>query len=77
MQNFEKLAALGAQGVAVGAMAAWLGFVFITRPGAGGGIDARAHFCLAASSFALFLWLAAAHWWMGAQLKRGPDSIRG
>jgi hypothetical protein len=75
--NFEKMAALGAQGVAGGAMAAWAGLVFITRPGPGGGIDARAHLCLAAASFALLAWLAAAHWWMGAQLKRGPDSIRG
>lgn len=77
MQNFEKLAALGAQAVAGGALAAWAGFVFITRPGPGGGIDARAHIAVAAASFALVLWLAAAHWWMGAQLKGGPDSIRG
>ena len=77
MKNFEKLAALGAQGVAAGAMVAWLGLVFITRPGPGGGIDARAHLCLTAATFVLFLWLAAAHWWMGSQLKTGPASIRG
>ena len=77
MKNFEKLAALGAQGVAAGAMLAWLGLVFITRPGAGGGFDARGHLCLIGATFMLFAWLAAAHWWMGAQLKRGPISIRG
>ena len=77
MQNFEKLAALGAQGVAAGAMVAWLGLVFITRPVPAGGIDARAHLCLIGATFVLFAWLAAAHWWMGSQLKRGPDSIRG
>ncbi len=77
MQKFEKLAALGAQGVAAGAMAAWVGMVLFLRPSSTGGMDARGHLCAAAATFVLFSWLAAAHWWMGAQLKRGPDSIRG
>ena len=77
MPNFEKLAALGAQAVAIGAMAAWLGFLFVTRPGPTGGFTPVLHMCLAAATFMLFSWLALAHWWMGAQLKRGPDSIRG
>jgi hypothetical protein len=77
MQNIEKLGALGAQGVAGGAMLAWLGLVYVTRPVSSGGIDAVLHLCLAAASFMPFALLAAAHWWFGMQLKRGADSIRG
>lgn len=77
MPNFEKLAALGAQGVAGGAMVAWLAFLYVTRPGPTGGFTPVLHMCLAASTFMLFGWLALAHWWMGAQLKRGRVSIVG
>lgn len=77
MENFEKLAALGAKGVGAGALVAWLGFVFVTRPVSSGGIDAVSHLCLAAASFMPFALLSAAHLWFGAQLTRGADSIRG
>lgn len=75
--QFEKLAALGAQGVAGGAMAAWLGFVFLIRPVATGGMDARGWFAASAAAFVVLALVAAAHAWFGAQLKRGPDSILG
>lgn len=75
--NFEKMAALGAQGVAGGAFVAWLGFVFVTRPVATGGIDAVSHVALSAAAFVPFAMLAATHAWLGWQLRRGPESIRG
>ena len=75
--NIEKLGALGAQGVAVGSMLAWVGLVFITRPVSTGGINASSHFCLAAAAFMPFALMAVAHAWFGHQLKRGSDSIRG
>jgi hypothetical protein len=75
--NVEKMAALGAQGVAGGAFVAWLGLVFVTRPVATGGIDAVTHLSLAAASFVPFAMLAAAHAWLGWQLKRGAAPIRG
>jgi hypothetical protein len=77
MPNFEKMAALGALGVAGGAMLAWLGLVFVTRPVPSGGIDAVTHLALMAASFMPFALLSAAHFWFGAQLRRGADSIRG
>lgn len=77
MANFEKLAALGAKGVAGGAMLAWLGLVYGTRPVSTGGIDAVTHLCLAAATFAVFGMVALAHLYLGAQLARGADSIRG
>lgn len=77
MQNFEKLAALGAKGVAGGALAAWLGFVLVTRPVSSGGIDAVLHLALSAAAFVPLAFAAAAHWWLGQQLTRGADSIRG
>ena len=75
--NFEKLAALGAQGVAAGAMAAWAGLVYLIRPVPSGGMDARGWFAASAAAFVVFALLAAAHAWFGAQLKKGPDSIIG
>ena len=75
--NFEKMAALGAQGVAGGAMLAWLGLVFVTRPVATGGIDAVTHMALAAAAFVPLVMIAATHAWLGWQLKRGAESIRG
>lgn len=75
--QFEKLAALGAQGVAAGTVAAWLGFVYLIRPVASGGIDARGWFAGSAAAFVVFALIAAAHAWFGAQLKKGPDSILG
>ncbi|MCE9600632.1 MAG: hypothetical protein K8S21_00275 [Gemmatimonadetes bacterium] len=75
--NIEKLGALGAQGVAAGAMLAWVGLVYVTRPVSSGGIDPVAHLCLAAASFAPLALMAAAHAWFAQQLKHGPDSIRG
>lgn len=75
--NFEKLAALGAQGVAAGSMAAWLGFVFVIRPVATGGMDARGWFAGSAAAFVVLALVAAAHAWFGAQLRKGPDSILG
>jgi hypothetical protein len=77
MQNFEKMAALGALGVAGGSMFAWLGLAFVTRPVSSGGIDAVTHLALMAASFMVFTLLALAHFWFGVQLKRGADSIRG
>ncbi len=77
MKNFEKLAALGALGVAGGAIAAWLGFVFVTRPVSSGGIDATLHVAVAAAALVVFALLSAAHLYMGLQLRRGPESIRG
>jgi hypothetical protein len=75
--NFEKLAALGAQGVAAGAMVAWAGLVYFVRPSPSGGMDARGWLATSAAAFVVFALLAAAHAWFGAQLKRGPDSILG
>ncbi len=77
MEKLEKMAALGAMGVAAGAMLAWLGFAFVTRPVSSGGIDAVTHLALMAATFMVFGLLALAHVWFGVQLKRGADSIRG
>ncbi len=77
MENFEKLAALGAKGVAGGSMAAWLGFVYFVRPVPTGGIDATLHLAVAAASFAVFGLMAAAHAWFGHQLSRGAIPIDG
>jgi len=77
MQNFEKLAALGALGVAGGAMAAWLGFVWFIRPVPTGGIDVTSHFVAASASLAVFGLTAAAHAWFAQQLNRGAESITG
>ncbi len=77
MENFEKLAALGAKGVAGGAMAAWLGFAFFTRPVSSGGVDPVTHLAIMASTFMVFGMLALSHFWFGMQLAKGKDSIRG
>jgi hypothetical protein len=77
MERLEKLAALGALGVAGGAMAAWLGFVWFTRPVATGGMEPVTHFAMIAASFVVFAMVAAAHLWLGLQLRRGPESITG
>lgn len=75
--SIEKLGALGAQGVAAGAMLAWVGLVYVTRPVSSGGIDPVAHLCLAAAAFMPLALTAAAHAWFAQQLRHGPDSIRG
>lgn len=77
MQNFEKLAALGAQGAAGGLVAAWLGFVWFIRPVSSGGIDPTSHLVAAAAAFVVFGLLSAAHFWFGWQLKRGAVPIEG
>lgn len=77
MQNFEKLAALGAKGVAGGAMLAWLGLVVLVRPVSSGGMDATLHLVAASSSFAVFGLMSAAHYWFGHQLSKGAESITG
>lgn len=77
MQNFEKLAALGALGAAGGLIAAWLGFNWFIRPVPTGGLDATLHFATIAATGVVFGWLALAHFWFGAQLKRGAVSITG
>ena len=77
MKNLEKLAALGALGVAGGSFAAWAGFLFLMRPVATGGFDSTGFFALGAASFLVVALMAAAHAWFGIQLRRGPDSIRG
>lgn len=77
MEKFEKLAALGAKGVAGGSMFAWLGFAFLTRPVSSGGVDAVSHLAIIASTFMVFGMVALAHFWMGVQLAKGADSIRG
>jgi hypothetical protein len=75
--NIEKMGALGAQGVAGGAMLAWIGLVYVTRPVSSGGMEPVVHLCLAAASFVPFAVIAAAHFWFGQQLKHGADTIRG
>lgn len=77
MENFEKLAALGAKGVAGGAMAAWLGFAFFTRPVSSGGVDPVSHLAMIAATFMVFGMVALSHFWFGMQLAKGKDSIRG
>jgi uncharacterized membrane protein len=77
MENFEKLAALGAKGVAGGAIAAWLGLVWFIRPVPTGGLDATSHLVAAAATFMVFGLMSAAHLWFGLQLTKGADSIRG
>ncbi len=71
------MAALGAQGVAGGAMLAWLGLMFVTRPVPTGGIDSTLHLCLGAASFAVFGLLSLAHVWFAQQLKVGREPVRG
>lgn len=77
MENFEKLGALGAKAVAGGAVAAWLGFAFLTRPVSSGGVDKVTHMAIMASTFMVFGMLALSHFWFGMQLTKGRDSIRG
>lgn len=77
MENFEKLAALGAQGATGGLVAAWLGFVWFIRPVSSGGIDPTSHLVASAASFVVFGLLALAHFWFGWQLKRGAVPIEG
>lgn len=77
MEHFEKLAALGAKGVAGGSMLAWLGFAFLTRPVSSGGVDAVTHLAMMAATFMVFGMVALAHFWFGMQLTKGADSIRG
>lgn len=77
MQNFEKLAALGALGVAGGAMAAWLGMLWFIRPVSSGGIDPVTHLVAGASTLVVFGMVALAHAWFGVQLKRGALPIEG
>ena len=76
-EQFEKYAALGAKGVDAGALAAWLGFVFVTRPVSTGGIDPTLHLTLSAASFVPFAMISAAHFWFGQQLTTGRDVVRG
>lgn len=71
------MAALGAQGAAGGIIVAWLGFLYLIRPVATGGIDHVNWQVAALSSFMIFGLLALVHLYFGAQLKRGADSIRG
>ena len=75
--RLEKLAALGAMGVAGGAVAGWLGFLWLMRPVPTGGMEPVTYAALIASSFVVVALLSAAHFWFGLQLKRGPDSITG
>jgi hypothetical protein len=75
--EFNKMAALGAQGVAGGAMLAWLGLMYVTRPVPTGGFEPILHLCLGAASFAVFGLLSLAHVWFAQQLKVGRESIRG
>ena len=75
--TFDKMAALGAQGVAGGTILAWLAFVFVTRPVPTGGIDGVLHLTLAAASFVPFAMIAATHAWFAHQLKTGRSVIRG
>ncbi|HRN52161.1 MAG TPA: hypothetical protein PK788_01565 [Gemmatimonadaceae bacterium] len=77
MQNFEKLAALGAKGVAGGAMAAWLGFAALTRPVSSGGVDPVTHLAMMAATFVVFGMVALSHFYFGMQLAKGRDSVRG
>ncbi|MFM8909590.1 MAG: hypothetical protein ACKOH8_03250 [Gemmatimonadota bacterium] len=75
--NFDKWAALGAQGVAGGTIVAWLAFVFVTRPVSTGGIDGVLHLALAAASFVPFAMISVTHAWFAQQLKVGRSVIRG
>ena len=77
MQNFEKMAALGALGAAGGLIVAWLGFSFVIRPVSSGGMDSTSHLVAIAASGMVFGLMAVAHFWFGAQLKSGAASITG
>lgn len=77
MENLQKLGALGAKGVAGGAMAAWLGFAALTRPVSSGGVDPVTHMAMMAATFMVFGMVALSHFWFGVQLTKGRDSIRG
>lgn len=77
MENLQKLGALGAKGVAGGAMAAWLGFAAFTRPVSSGGVDPVTHLATMASTFMVFGMVALSHFWFGVQLIKGRDSITG
>lgn len=77
MENFQKLAALGAKGVAGGSIAAWLGFAYFTRPVPTGGVEPVVHLVMIASTFVVFGMVALSHFWFGVQLSAGKDSIRG
>lgn len=77
MQNFEKMAALGAQGAAGGLIVAWLGFSYFIRPVSSGGMDSTLHLVAVAASGMVFGLMSAAHFWFGAQLKGGASSITG
>lgn len=76
-RDFEQLAGLGALGAAGGIMLAWLAFVWFVRPVPTGGIDGTSHLIVASASFLVFGLLAVVHLWLGAQLRRGPVSVRG
>ncbi len=77
MENIEKMGALGAKAVAGGAVAAWLGFAFLTRPVSSGGVDKVTHMAMMAASFMPFAMIALSHFWFGQQLTKGRDAIRG
>jgi len=75
--QIEKFAALGALGVAGGSLAAWVGFVWITRPVPTGGFDSVGHFAASAAALMVLGLMSAAHLWFGLQLKNGRQSITG
>ena len=75
--DIQKMAALGAQGAAGGIIVAWLGFVWFIHPVSSGGIDQTSWIVAATSTFVIFGLLSAVHLYLGAQLKRGADTIRG
>lgn len=83
-EKFLKYAALGALGVAPGAIAAYAALVFAFRPtptggmpGSGGGIDAVSWLVLIAAMAVPIALVAAWHVDFGKQLKAGKNSCPG
>ncbi|HVH39764.1 MAG TPA: hypothetical protein VM764_07065 [Gemmatimonadaceae bacterium] len=76
-RKMETLAALGAFGAAGGIMLVWAALMWLIRPVSSGGMDGTSFYAAAlAAGFPLVV-LALVHAWLGVQLRRGPDSIRG
>lgn len=58
-------------------MLAWLALVWFVRPVPTGGIDGTSHLVVASAAFMVLGLMALVHVWLGIQLRRGADSIRG
>ncbi len=58
-------------------MLAWLALVWFVRPVPTGGIDGTSHLVVASAALMVLGLMALVHVWLGIQLRRGADSIRG